>query len=106
MAGIVVGKKRLLLAVLADHLAEIALLVQQAYPDHRDTQFARGLELVASHVAQPARVDGQGFAQHEFHAEIGDALQWRLRMILLKPARRGQRAAPVAHKVGQVGAKA
>ena len=71
--GIVVGKQRLLRAVPVDHLAEIALLVEQSDADDRHAQIAGRLELIAGHVAQAARVDRQRLAQHELHAEIGHA---------------------------------
>ena len=99
LSGIVVRVEGLLRAVLVDHLAKIALLVEQPHADHRHAQIAGGLELIAGHVAEPARVDGQRFAQHEFHAEIGDAGQRRLRMVLLKPRRRLRRLPPGLHQV-------
>ena len=94
LSGIVVREERLLRAVLANHLAEIALLVQQPHADDRHAQIAGRLELIAGHVAEPARVDRQGLAQHEFHAEIRDAAERRLRMGLLKPRGRPRNAAP------------
>ena len=75
LSGIVVRVEGLLLSVLVDHLAKIALLIEQSHADHRHTQIAGGFELIAGHIAKPARVDGQSFAQHEFHAEICDAGQ-------------------------------
>ena len=73
LAGIVVREERLLRAVAVDHLAEIALLIEQPDADDRHAQVAGGLQLVAGHVAQAAGVDGQRLAEHELHAEIGDA---------------------------------
>ena len=73
LPGVVVREERLLRSVPVDHLAEIALLVEQPHADHRHAQVAGGLELIAGHVAEPARVDGQRLAQHELHAEIGHA---------------------------------
>ena len=70
---------------LVEVLAKIPLLVQQPYGDDRHTQIAGGFELIASHIAKSSRIDRKRFAQHEFHAEISDRGQWRLRMILLKP---------------------
>ena len=70
LSGIVVWVEGLLLSISVDHLAKIALLVQQSHSDHWHAQIAGGFELVAGHIAKPARVDGQSFAQHEFHAEI------------------------------------
>ena len=85
MSRIVVGEKGLLCAVLVDHLAEISLLVKQTYADHRHAQIAGSLELIAGHIAKSSRIDRESFAQHEFHAEICDMSQGRLRLALLKP---------------------
>jgi hypothetical protein len=70
LSRIVIRIEGLLLSVLVDHLAKIALLVEQSHAHHRHTQIAGGLELIAGHITKPARVDGQSFTQHEFHAEI------------------------------------
>ncbi len=70
LAGIVIRVKRLLCTVPVDQLAKIALLVEKPHANHRNTQIAGGLELIARHVAQPAGINGQGLAQHELHAEI------------------------------------
>ena len=86
-------------AVLVDHLAKIALLVEQPHADHRHAQIAGGLELIAGHVAKPARVNGQSFAQHEFHAEIRNTAQRRLRVGLLKPRGCLQHLPPGLHQV-------
>ncbi len=75
----------LLLAAVVDHLAKIALLVEQPHANHRNAQIAGGFELIASHIAQSSRIDREGFAQHEFHAEVRHAGQGRLGMMLLKP---------------------
>ena len=91
LSGIVIRKEGLLRSVFIDHLAKIALLVEQSHADHRHTQIAGGFELIAGHVSKAARVDGQSFAQHEFHAEIGRAGQGSVRMILLKPGGRTRR---------------
>ena len=85
LSGVVIRKEGLLRAVLVDHLAKIALLVQQSHADHRHAQIAGGFELIAGDIAKSARVDGQRFAQHEFHAEIGDAGQGTTANDLLKP---------------------
>ena len=74
-------------AVLVDDLAKIALLVEQLHADDRHAQVAGGLELIAGHVPEPVRVDGQRLAQHEFHAEIRDTAERRMRVGLLKPCR-------------------
>ena len=73
LAGVVVGIEGLLRSVLVNHLAKIALLVEQSHTDHRDTQVAGGFELIPRHVAKAAGVNGQRFAQHKLHAEIGRA---------------------------------
>jgi hypothetical protein len=41
--------------------------------------------LITGYIAKPARVNGQSFAQHKFHAEINGAGQGSAQMILLKP---------------------
>ncbi len=75
LSGIVVGIEGLLRAILVDHLAKIALLVEEPHADHRHPQIAGRLELITGHIAQSARIDGQGLAQHVFHAEIGDTAE-------------------------------
>ena len=87
LSWIVIREQGLLHAVSVDHLAKVALLVEQPYPDYRHAQIAGGLELISGDVAEPAGVDGQSFTQHKFHAEIGDTAQRAPRMILLKPCR-------------------
>ena len=99
MSGLVIRKERLLCAILVDQLAKIAVLVEQPHTNHRHAQVTGGLELIAGHVAQPARVNGQGFAQHEFHTEIRHAIQRRLRVGLLKPRGRFDRVAPGLHQI-------
>ena len=85
LSGIVIRVERLLLSVLADGLAKVALLVEQSHGGHGHAQIAGGLELIAGHIAQTTRVDGQSLAQHKLHAEIGGASELRLGMALLKP---------------------
>ena len=63
---------------------------------------AGGFELITRHVAEPARVNGQRFAQHEFHAEIRDAAQGRLRAMLLKPRGRLRRVMLGSQQVANV----
>ena len=91
LSGVVIRIKSLLRSVLVNHLTKIALLVEQPHTDHRHAQVAGGFELITGHVAQPAGIDWQRFAQHVFHAEIRDTLQGRLRMVLLKPRGRLRR---------------
>jgi hypothetical protein len=69
-------------------LAKIALLVEQPQGDDWNAQIAGGLELIPGYIAQPARVNWQSFAQHEFHTEIRNTAQRRLRVRLLKPRTR------------------
>ena len=78
----------MLSAIFVDDLAEVALLVKQSHADHRHPEVAGGLQLVAGDVAQSARVDRQGLAQHELHAEVGGTGQLRVRMVPLEPGRR------------------
>ena len=99
MSGVVIGEESLLLSVSVDYLAKIALLVEQPHADDWNAQIAGGLQLIAGHIAQPARVDGQRFAQHEFHAEIRNAAQRRLRVRLLKPRRRLRSIAPGLNQI-------
>ncbi|HEY5475171.1 MAG TPA: hypothetical protein VIK11_00525 [Tepidiformaceae bacterium] len=89
-------------AILIDHLPKIALLIEQTYADHRNTQIAGGFELIAGHIAQSTRVDRQRFAQHEFHTEIGNTSQRRLRVGLLKPRRRLRCSPPGLHEIVNV----
>jgi len=41
-----------------------------------------------SHIAKPSRINRESFTQHEFHAEVCDTGQGRMRLALLKPGRR------------------
>ncbi|MBS1136999.1 MAG: hypothetical protein H6R11_953 [Proteobacteria bacterium] len=102
LSGVVVREERLLCAVLIDHLAKIALLVEQPNADDGNAQIAGSLELIAGNIAQPARINGQGFAQHEFHTEIRNRAKLRLRVGLLKPAGRLRRLSPGLHQVVHV----
>ena len=88
LPGIVIRVKGLLRSVLVDHLAEIALLVEQSHSGHRYAQIAGSFKLIAGHIAQSSRIDRERFAQHEFHAEIRDAGQGTLGMLFLKPCGR------------------
>jgi hypothetical protein len=74
-----------LAAVAVDDLAKIAVLVKQSDADHGNSEIAGRLQLITSHVSEPARIDRKRLTQHEFHAEIRDASQRRLRELLLKP---------------------
>ena len=91
LSGIVIWEEGPLVSTLVDDLAKIALLVEQSHADHRHTEIAGGLELITGHITEPARVDGQSFAQHEFHAEIRGAGQGSVRMMSLKPSGRLRR---------------
>ena len=82
---LVEGVEGELLALRVQHLAEIALLVQQPHPHHGHPQVAGGLEGVAGEDAQAAGVQGQGFAQAELHGEIGHPLQAPLQARLVEP---------------------
>src|SRR5262249_35314247 len=75
LIGIVIGIQRFLLAVGRDYLPEVALLIQDADADHRHTEIAGGLELIAGDVAETTGVDRQRLAQGEFHAEVGHSRQ-------------------------------
>ena len=66
------GKNSICSPVGAEGLPEVALLPQQADADHRHAQVAGRLEEVAGQDAQAAAVDGQGLAEAELHAEVGD----------------------------------
>lgn len=91
---IVVRVERLLAAVRRDGLAEVPLLVQEPNADHRDAEVAPRLELVAGHVAEAAGVDGEGLAEAELHAEVGDPGEGRLGVTALEPGRGGRVLAP------------
>ncbi len=102
LPGVVEGIDRLLRSVPVDDLTEIAVLIEQSHADHGHAEIARRLQLIARHVAQPARVDRQGLAQHVLHAEIGDAGQRRGGVVQLKPGRLRQRLPPgLDHSVEQ-----
>ena len=73
--------------VLVDHLAKIPLLVEQPHADYGYAQVAGRLELITGHIAKSSRIDRKNFAQHKFHAEIGNTGQGRLRVGFLKPGR-------------------
>ncbi len=88
LSRVVVRVEGLLRSIFVDHLAKIALLIEQPYAHHRHAQVAGGFQLIASHIAQAPGVNGQGLAQHKLHAEIGAACQSSVRMILLKPCGR------------------
>src|SRR6266852_280932 len=75
------------MAVRVDALPEISLLIQEADAIHGNAQVAGGLELVAGDIAEAARVNWQRVAQHEFHAEVGDRRDLRVRIRRLEPVR-------------------
>ena len=54
LSRIVIGEESLLCSLLVDHLAKVTLLVEQPHCGYRHTQVACGLELIPSHVAEPA----------------------------------------------------
>ena len=85
LARIIDGIERLLAAIRIEVLAEISLTVKQSNADDWSTQVAGRLHLVAGYVAKSARIDGQRFAQHELHAEVGDGRQRSVRMLMLEP---------------------
>ncbi len=58
LARVVVREEGLLRSFSVDHLAEVALLVEQSDAHHRHAEVAAGLELIAGHVAEATRVDG------------------------------------------------
>src|SRR6185437_7238623 len=88
LTRVIVGKQSLLFAVPADYLAEVALAVEQSHTYDRHAEIAGGLELIARYIAEAAGVDGQRFAQHEFHAEVRDADQAGIGVRLLEPGGR------------------
>src|SRR5260370_17160083 len=75
----------MLLSQRIDFRAKIPLLIEQAYPSHRDAQIACCLELIAGNVPEPARINRQRLAQHKLHREIRNRRQTRMRMRSLKP---------------------
>ncbi len=75
LAGIVEGKELDLLAAWVQRLPEVALLPEQADSDERHAQIAGRLEEVARQDAETAAVDGEGLAQAELHAEVGDGAE-------------------------------
>ena len=99
LSGIVIRIQRLLRAFLVYHLAKVALLVEQAHADDRHAEITGGFELITGNITQPARVNGQRFAQHILHAEIGNTAQLRLCMGLLKPGGCFYYIAPAVNQV-------
>ncbi len=73
------------MALRINFLPKIALLVEQTDSDHRDAQVTGCFELIAGNVSESARIDRQGFAEHELHREIRNRRHTRTRMRLLKP---------------------
>jgi hypothetical protein len=61
----------LLRSLFIYHLVRITLLAEEPHADDGHSQIAGRLELIASDVAKPARVNREGFAQHELHTEVG-----------------------------------
>ena len=74
-------------AVVGQHLAEVALLIEQADADHGHVQVAGAFQVIARQNAQAARVDRQRLGKPEFHAEIGDPAEFRLGVLRAEPAR-------------------
>ncbi len=85
LACIVERIERLLAALRVDVLAEVAALIEEPDGDDGNAEVAGGFQLIAGDIAEAARVDGQGVAQHEFHAEVGDRFERRVGVGLLKP---------------------
>ena len=82
---------RLLLPrVRRERLAEESLAVEEADPDERHAEVARGLEMVAREDAEPARVDGQDLREPELGAEVGDPVARRRERGRDGVARRGR----------------
>ena len=59
-------------AIAVEHLAEVALLVEQADTRDRQSQVAGGLEIITGQDAKTTGVDRQGLTEAEFHAEVGN----------------------------------
>src|SRR5450631_1969352 len=92
----------LLGSILVDHLTKVTLAIEQSDANDRHAQIAGSLQLVAGDVAEPTGVDGQRFAQHELHAEIGNTAQPRLRMGGCKPSVRLRDLSTALHQIGDV----
>ena len=73
LPGVVDRIQRLLSAVRADALAEVAVLPEHAHRGDRHAEVAGGLELVPGDVAEAAGIDRQGFAEHVFHGKVDDS---------------------------------
>ena len=71
------GVAFLLPAVGVEALSEVALGVEQADPDQRDTEVGRRLEMVAGEHAETTRVLGERFGDPELRGEVGHAAQRR-----------------------------
>ena len=68
---VVVGVELHLPAVLAEHLAEETLAIEQANPGQCQATVAGRLEMVASQHAESAGVDRQAFGEPELGREVG-----------------------------------
>jgi hypothetical protein len=73
--GIVVGIGLALPSAGIEHLAKIALLIEQPDARDRDAEIARGLEIVAGEDAEAAGIERKRFAQPELHAEVRHAAE-------------------------------
>ena len=100
LPGVVVREISLLGPRFVDDLTKIALLVEKPDADDRQAELARGLELIAGHVAQSPGIDRQGLAEHELHAEVGDGGQSGAGVVPLEPGRRVRLTAFVAQQAG------
>ncbi|CAB4851772.1 unannotated protein [freshwater metagenome] len=70
--GVEYGIGLLLPAVTRERLTEVARPVEQADADDRNSEIARGLQVVAREDAQPSRVLGQHLGDAELWREVGD----------------------------------
>ena len=72
-------------AVGIEDLAEIPFRVGEADADQRQTEVARGLQVVSREHAQAARVDGKALVEAVLHREVGDARAACVREGLAEP---------------------
>ena len=97
---VIEGKHRLLLAVGINHLAEIALLIEQSYPRQRHAEVTGRLEVISG-VDVDAGVERQRLTKTELHTEVVDVADVGVDMDLAEKAVGFRVLAPLRGQSGQ-----
>ena len=92
----------LLHSARVDELPEIAFLIEKTDADDGNVKVAGRLEKVSGQDAQSAGIKRQGRAQTEFHAEIGNTVQFRGIFCTAEPAGGLQITFPLGDKSRQL----